>query len=47
MEARRQIAMLDAMEITALKSGDVFYLDISQQLINIKHVMFVMALLMR
>ena len=28
MEARRQIATLDAMEVTALKPGDTFYLDL-------------------
>jgi len=31
MEARRQIATLDAMEVTALKPGDVFYLDLRYQ----------------
>ena len=31
MEARRQIATLDAMEVTALKPGDTFYLDLRYQ----------------
>ena len=31
MEARRQIATLDAMEVTALNPGDVFYLDLRYQ----------------
>ena len=31
MEARRRIATLDAMEVTALKPGDTFYLELRRQ----------------